>query len=333
MDEQLLRDIVAQAARAPSIHNTQPWRFVARGDVLELWSDPTRNLAVIDPTGRARYLSCGAALLHARVAAAAAGHSAEVTVLPDAREPDRVADLRLAAPVEPSMPDRELAAAIPVRRTHRGRFAAGPVGPDVLRDLQSAAATEGCWLRTVSPDETAAVAVVLARADDLQWHDPAYRAELRRWTGRGADAADGVRSTATPDVAPVERGSDFRLRDFAADREEPAGHRPTHGEPPPVERPLVVVLGTDADDVRAWVAAGQGLARVLLRATVSGLAASPMTQALEVPRARERLAAELGLVGHPQMVLRLGPAAEDPEVGATSRRPVEEILTEEVPPN
>jgi len=64
----------AEAARlAPSIHNTQPWRWVVRGDQLELHAVAARQLLEQDPEGRLMRLSCGAALHHARVALGAEG--------------------------------------------------------------------------------------------------------------------------------------------------------------------------------------------------------------------------------------------------------------------
>ena len=94
-----------------------------------------------------------------------------------------------------------------------------------------------------------------------------------------------------------------------------------------MERPLIAVLGTRDDDVEAWLAAGQGLGRLLLAATAHGVTASPMTQPLEIPDTRQRLVNQLGVVGHAQMILRLGYGAEAP-TPATPRRPVADILTE-----
>lgn len=328
MDQQVLHDIVEKAARAPSIHNTQPWRFVAHDDVIELWTDPNRGLAVLDPTGRARHLSCGAALLHARIAAEAAGYPADVVLAPDGSQPEHLADLRLAS--ASSTGSHDLAEAIPERHTARGAFAPVPLPPYVVDALRDAAEVEGCWLRVVeSSDDETAVAVLLARADTVENADPAYREELRRWTGR--EAPDGVPPSAVPDTAPSRRGSNYRLRDFVADRDDTT-HADELEDPPPVERPLVALLGTADDDVTAWLAAGQGLARLLLTATSLGVAASPMTQPLEIPATRSRLATELGLVGHPQMMLRLGYAGDpglSPSAARTPRRAVEDVL--EVP--
>ena len=330
---QVLHDVVEKATRAPSIHNTQPWRFVAHDNCIELWTDPTRGLDVLDPTGRARHLSCGAALLHARVAADGAGYTATVTVLPDPARPEHLADIRLSRRTgvqEPDRPDQDLLDdAISTRRTAREPFTPGRLADDVIAALYRAAELEGCWLRVAdTADDETAIAVLLTRADELQTTDPAYRDELRRWTGQGEAADDGVPPWAVPAADPSRRGTNYRVRDFVADRETAAAV--AADEPPPVERPLIAVLGTRGDDVGAWLAAGQGLGRLLLTATSLGVAASPMTQPLEVPDIRTRLGSELGLVGHPQMLLRLGYAdstGSAENAASTPRRPVEDVLT------
>ena len=328
MEEQTARDIVEQATRAPSIHNTQPWRFVTHADTIEVWTDLARGLKVLDPTGRGRHISCGAAVLHARLAAAAAGYTATVTVLPDPAEPDHLADLELhvAQPAEGADSiDRDLAAAIPARHTSREPFSDEPIAADTIRELRQAAAAEGAWLRIIdTPEDATAVAVLLAHADELQAANPAYVEELRRWTQRG-DTGDGIPASAVPHTAPAERGSNYRLRDFVADREPDA--TASH-EPPPVERPLIAVLGTTDDDVRSWIASGQALGRLLLTATAHGVTASPLTQALEIPATRARLATELGVLGHPQMLLRLGYGKSG---APTPRRPVDDVLAPSSP--
>ena len=78
-------------------HATVAIRRADATRTIELWTDPARGLKVIDPTGRGRHISCGAALLHARLAAAGRGLGGEVTVLPDPAEPDHLADLELHA--------------------------------------------------------------------------------------------------------------------------------------------------------------------------------------------------------------------------------------------
>jgi len=84
--------LIATAARAPSVHNTQPWRFRVGPSAIELYCDPRRKLRV-DPAGREMLISCGAALFGLRLAIRSLGYRPVVELLPD---PDR---LRLLARV------------------------------------------------------------------------------------------------------------------------------------------------------------------------------------------------------------------------------------------
>ena len=43
--------LIELAARAPSMHNTQPWRFTVTGQAIELYADASRQL-LEDPAGR-----------------------------------------------------------------------------------------------------------------------------------------------------------------------------------------------------------------------------------------------------------------------------------------
>ena len=87
----MLTQAATTAARAPSIHNTQPWRWRIHGTVADLYADRGRWLRVGDPDRRMLTISCGAALHHARVALAATGAAIEVDLLPTASDNDHLA--------------------------------------------------------------------------------------------------------------------------------------------------------------------------------------------------------------------------------------------------
>jgi hypothetical protein len=87
--------------------------------------------------------------------------------------------------------------------------------------------------------------------------------------------------------------------------------------------PALALLWTDGDSPRDWLAAGQALARVLLRATADGVSASFFNQALELAELRDRTAVAAAVPGRPQLLLRLGYGRELP---ATPRRALDEVL-------
>jgi nitroreductase len=319
--------VVELASLAPSVHNTQPWSFTWDGASLGVREDPTRSLPVLDPSGRERIVSCGAAVLHARLAFAERGWDVSTAVLPDPDDPALLARLTVHGRRDPTGEEHALAAAIPVRSTDRDPFDSTPVTGEELELLRLAAEQEGAWARAVredGADEAVELQVLLSHADDSQRSDPAYLAELAAW--RKEREAEGIPSRALPSV-PVElRGSSWVLRDFDAATGE---HAAAGSEPPPAEHPAVVVVGTEGDERSDWLTAGQALGRLLLQATVAGLAVQPMTQVLEVPVLRARMRHVLGVVGHPQMLLRVGHGRSAP---VSRRRPAAQTITVVPPP-
>jgi hypothetical protein len=330
VDEQNWQQVVAAATRAPSIHNTQPWRFVATADRLEVFFDRDRALPVLDPTGRQQVISCGSAVEFTVVALAALGHAAEVALLPDDADPDHLATVRITASRQPSEADQALAAAIPQRHTVRSAFQPRAVPDELVDRLARVASEQGTWVKPITrSEEEVATVFLISRAEEMEQDDPAYLAELESWMRTDPGAVDGVPVEAVPADDPRARPSNWLIRDFVI------GQRDQHvflesgdptAPPPEVERPSVVLMGTEGDDRYAWLLAGRALGRVLLLATVAGIAASPLTQALDWPATRSRLQSRLSLVGHPQMLLRMGYPTGSASAVVSGRRPVGEVL-------
>lgn len=315
-----VRTVVELAALAPSVHNSQPWRFRWDGAALEVREETRRSLPVLDPSGRERVLSCGAAVLGARLGFAEVGWSARAELLPGG---DVLARVVPEERRDPGADEHDLAAAAARRATDRDPYDDRPLPDDVLASLRAAAEAEGAWLHVVDRDrQEPDLDVLLAHADASQRSDPQYLAELDSW--RTSSGPVGVADRALPTVPASERGDSLSLRDFDAARAAPA--RPG-GERRP-EHPAVLVVGTDGDDRRDWLVAGAALHRLLLTATVAGVAAQPITSVLEVPPLRARLRTALGLVGVPQVVLRAGYGTHGP---SSSRLPVDEVLEIAVP--
>ena len=74
-DTELIRAAVTLASRAPSLHNTQPWLWVAHDDALHLHLDRSRIVRNTDTGGREAVIACGAMLDHLVTAMAVANDS------------------------------------------------------------------------------------------------------------------------------------------------------------------------------------------------------------------------------------------------------------------
>ena len=317
---QALRQAAVRATLAPSVHNTQPWRFVLTQGNLEIHANWTRKLQVLDPTGRQLLISCGCALFNARVALAASGYDAVVERFPDPLRPDLLARLTVGDKTAEWLPIGALDAVIELRQTNRRRFADDPVPTDVVDSLVDAASAEGGMLFQITrPEDRLATARLSQIADREQNANPGYRAELRSWTSDDPRRRDGVPALAVPHV-DAGANDDVPIRDFD-----------THGVGwLPVETrssvdQCLVLLGTLEDRQAAWLRAGEALEHVLLEITRQGYAASPLTQVVEIPRTRAQLREELGLDMNPHVLLRIGRAAKTP---ASRRRRLVDVLTE-----
>lgn len=319
---QAVHRAVGLAGRAPSVHNTQPWRIAIRGGEITLGMDADRRLAVSDPDGRELRISCGAALFTLRLALRYLGFPPTVRLLPEPDNPGVLA--RLQIPANYLMPEPQpwmarMFTEIERRTTHRGPFSSGPLDDTLITMLERAAATEHAQLTPVrDTGQRVMLAAVTQAAEYAQRGDPARREELARWSrAPGSPRDDGVHPTDYPHD-PDTGQAGFPGRDYSAGRAWGTQVR-IGGE---TGQPFV--LATPDDDSAAWLAAGQALQRILLEASAQDLSVALHTQALEEPGLRAFLTHRLG-TGHPQMIMRIGAAAHHPPA---RRLPYEETTFE-----
>ena len=295
----------ADAARyAPSIHNTQPWRWRVHGNTADLYADRSRQLGVLDPDGRLLMISCGTALHHARVALAAQGWRAEVhrcTSIAGAHDDDLVAQVRLSGrgDVEPVAVRRFQT--MMLRRSDRRPVTPGRVDPAAVKAVARAAAAEHTGLQELRPDQVIELAVAVQRAQAVEIADPRQREELVRWVGGprggGTGVPDAVVPTETPQTTVAER-------DFGRPGSLPAGTGHDTAA-------VYAVLHGDADTPLDWLRAGEALSAGWLVAIEQGLSLLPFSAPVEVLSTRQALRHMLSGITYPYLALRLSQTDPD----------------------
>lgn len=309
--------LLSTAARAPSVHNSQPWRFRVNPGDIEVFADPRRKLHS-DPLGREMLVSCGAALFGLRLAIRSLGHQPLVTLLPDPGRLRLLARVAMVAGPPMSGQERQLLNAIPHRHTHRGPFCPGPLPPGLLIGMQHDALAESATLALVrSAIDYERLASLLAATGPRQDRDPVAMADVARWSRAAASTArDGVPARAFPAGQETDQGR-LRQRDFDLGRG--IGFDVTPGAQPAA----TAVLLTLGDRRVDWLRAGQALQRLLLHAAANWVFASLYTQPLESVQIRHLVKERLGLPGFPQVILQCGLVDSAP---STSRRPPSDLV-------
>jgi nitroreductase len=306
--------LLRYATLAASSHNTQPWRFELADDCIRVFADAGRQLLVADPDRRELFLSAGCAVENLVVAAEQLGYVATVAYEDSEGGPGQlipVATVHLdPTPCRPSPEAAAMFRGIEKRHTPRGPFVALPVPHALVQAAVIAADVLGARLLFVGDAERKqAAADVAAEAERAQFARDDFRRELAELVGAGAFGTPRAYAwLAKAAVSHVDLGPRYAAR----------AHENVAGAP---------LLGfLLAEPGRAsLVRAGRAFERVALLAAAEGFAVQPVSEPIQVPSLRGKLAA---LVDAPAetlaMFFRLG-GSRKPPAHATPRRQAREV--------
>jgi nitroreductase len=312
----IVADAVALACRAPSVHNSQPWRFVADQSGLHLFID-TDRLVATDHSGRTALLSCGAVLDHLRVAMAAGGWDTRVNRYPDSADHTHVASVTFAPLATVTDAQRRRADAILQRRTDRLPFAA-PRDWDTVLPILGDVLDETVAVLDVIDDARAELAEAAQLSEALRLYDSEYHLELDWWTGP-ASVFDGIPRSSLVSAAESDRVDIGRVFPVTGGHEERR-----MGVPEDMSK--VLVLSAHDDSPLSVLRCGELLSRVLLEATMAGLGTCPLTHVIELAASRDIIGSIVGRE-FPQVLVRVGHTpALDTCPPPTPRRRLDSVL-------
>ncbi|GAA1676974.1 nitroreductase [Fodinicola feengrottensis] len=298
MDQRAFAALEPIIWRAPSAHNTQPWTLNYQDSAIDIGWDRACELPAGDPTGRDLQLSLGAFVETALVVAGSAGLPIDFT-------PDH-GDHRIGRLMDAAGPYASPFTADDVRKraSNRGAYEPGQLDESLLAELNALASTAGGAVRAVG---TRDVAALLYEADRHLFSSVPVTKELAEW----------VRLARTH---PSYHRDGLSDRALALSRAEAAGlhaalavHRPLHrlGLATALaaasksllayDGTAIVLVGPPESDVDTQVTFGRVLMRIWLTLSSHGFANHPLSQIIDAPTTRRRLADRLGFAA-PQLL-------------------------------
>jgi hypothetical protein len=314
MSQQML-DLVRHATLAANGHNTQPWKFVIRENVIEIHADYSRRLPVVDPNDRALWISLGCALENLLIAARASGYKAVATY------PGTSNLIRVQLALDTTQPS-PLFDAIPLRQTTRSEYDGRPVRAIDLEKLQGIPLEPGISLHFFTSREEKETILEYVKLGNLhQYADKLFVEELITWVRFNRKEAlstlDGLyaRCSGNPEI-PHWLGKKF-VSGTSPKQQADSDSRKLRSSAG------LIVIASETDGKDAWVRTGQVYERMALTMTTLNIKSGFLNQPIEVAEIRTTFRSAIGLDAYlPQLLVRYGYADAMPR---SLRRTVEQV--------
>jgi len=310
--EERMTYLLNYAILAPSIYNSQPWKFNVSNDEILVFADQSRWPRVADKDRRELYMSLGCAIENLVIAAEHFGYNCSVSYFPG--EKDLAAAISLTPQSEVGSYSRpDLFEAITTRRTNRQPYESRTISRQDLDALNKTGSnSDVSIILTDDLDTKERLRNLVIEADRVLYSDINFKSELGHWLSQGVMGPTGIGAKiAQMKMVFLNEGPEQIRKDADLINSTPS----------------IGFISTRNNDSISDLKAGRALERLWLAATARGISLQPMSQALEVPETKEELAellaggAEMKEV---QQAFRLGYCEED--VSHSNRRPLEDAL-------
>jgi Nitroreductase family len=316
--------ILYYTTKAPSGHNTQPWKFKAdEADKILILPDFDRALPAVDSDNHALFISLGCAAENMVIAAEQYGYVTDVQL-----HTDQQGYIEVGLKKVQKSNDHHLFKQLEVRQSTRNMYNAKPIPQDNLVLLRNAAEQDDVEFRILTNAEDIESIIELAKEGNMrQFENPLFVNELKHWIRFNDRIAleknDGLAAAVTGQPNVPEWLGKIIMKVIVTGNTEAKKCedmiRSSSG--------LVVFIGQH-DDIKSWVNVGRSFERFALSATALGIHHAHVNMPCEERSVREKLASFLQLPSpeqQPLLLLRIGYSEKMPY---SYRRPIEEVLVE-----
>lgn len=310
--------IIKYATKAPSGHNTQPWRFSLAENTISIKPNFEVALPVVDGDNRELYISLGCATENLLISAAHFGYQAHIVQCD-------TAEIKVELTKDNQAVKDTLFPQTERRQSNRSVYSSKKIGNEQLEKLQSISPSENLkiYFAEIGSPLADTFTHYIAKGNEIQMSDKAFREELLSWmrfNGKQVKATgDGLSykvfgNPALPDVIAKPIVRQFLKPDMQnkGDRKKIASS--SH----------LVLFTTKHNTVKEWIDLGRLLQRFCLTATELGIASAYCNQPCEVVSLANELQKTLPINGeYPTLLLRIGYADPTPY---SPRKKTEEVI-------
>lgn len=321
MIENDFKFLVECAIKAPSGHNTQPWKFENIEDGIIIHPDFSRALPIVDGDNHALYISLGCALENIIIAASTKGFESTVYYPEDSKSSIKVlfhTENKFNVTKDP------LYDVISSRQVNRSKYFEKIVSNEDLQKLSSSFKFEGITIHILNDKEQfTKIIPLIIEGNNLQFENKQFVNELTSWFRYSKSEAektkDGLWTAAMglPNMGKLI--GNFAMKNFVSAKSEAKRLNDilqhTQG---------LAIFISDKNEVTYWVNIGRAFQRFGLTATKFGISHAHLNMPCEEVSVRQKLAKELGVENkHPLLLIRYGYADKMPY---SYRRNTEDVI-------
>jgi len=293
--------MIAQAVKAPSGHNTQPWLFKIADGEIDIIPDFTKSLPVVDPNHRELFVSLGCAAENLCIAAAHKGYESRVAVTNEGV-------IRVLLAKQSHDVASPLFAQIPLRQTNRSRYDGKIIPEDSIALLKNVAAEPSIAVHFYKNGSLpyAAITEMVYAGNHLQMHNKAFKEELQLWMRYNKKHQDATKDGLSYAVFGAPNVPKFIAKPIMAKAINEKKQNKSDSKNLASASHLVLLTSKD-NTIEQWVSLGRTLERILLRTTQMGIAHAYLNQPNEEASLSGQLAQKLGLTNeYPTILIRIG---------------------------
>lgn len=298
-------NMIAAAIKAPSGHNTQPWKFKIENNYIDVLPDLSATLNVVDGDRRELYISLGTAVENLCIAATHEGYTAQPEILKDS------SFYYVHIPLSHSSDVREspLYASIAKRQTNRSVYERRIITPDTIALLQRATPEKGVhfYFYANGTETFNWLANEIYKGNGIQMSNPKFKEELLNWMrfnkGQAEKEGNGLYTSAMGAPSLPSAIAKPIVKSFLNPKAQ------NKSDKKKIESSSHLMLITaDNNDQESWIAIGRSLERLVLTTTKLGIVNAYENQPCELNILSEELRSQMKDIHneYPDMLLRLG---------------------------
>jgi nitroreductase len=317
-----IEQILQKAIKAPSGHNTQPWKFNVTENSITIFPDYERALQVVDADNHALFISLGCALENLVIAAAHYGYD---SIIEMHLESEGAENIKVNLHPTVISLDGALYNYIDTRQATRNKYNGNSIPLGNIEKLRMAAAQEDVDCRIVTAKNEINTFIELVKEGNIrQFSNPSFLKELMHWIrfnkNEAMQTGDGLYGAATgnPSV-PAWFGKLFMKLTASPKKEAEKWDDLIHSSS------ALIIFIAERNDKRAWINVGRSFERTMLMATSLNINHAHANMPCEEVELRKKLSNQLNLSNEqqPLLLIRLGYSEKMPY---SFRRPLQDVM-------